>query len=130
MFIYDRKQEIYEIGGVKVGGQPGECATVLCGTIFYAKHYLVEDAEKGIFDKKAAEDVINKQDEFSDLTGNPCMMQIFSESPEAMEKEIAFCTEKSDSPFLIDSTVAEAKIAGLKYVDEAVSYTHLTLPTN
>ena len=46
------------------------------------------------------------------------MMQIFSESPEAMEKEIAFCVEKSDSPFLIDSTVAEAKVAGLKYVDE------------
>nr|QNO51766.1 tetrahydromethanopterin S-methyltransferase subunit H [Methanosarcinales archaeon ANME-1 ERB6]QNO52053.1 tetrahydromethanopterin S-methyltransferase subunit H [Methanosarcinales archaeon ANME-1 ERB6] len=118
MFLFDRKQDIYEIGGVKVGGQPGECATVMCGTIFYAKHYLVEDAEKGIFDKKAAEDVLNKQDEFSDLTGNPCMMQIFSESPEAMEKEIAFCVEKSDSPFLIDSTVAEAKVAGLKYVDE------------
>ncbi|NQE45508.1 Tetrahydromethanopterin S-methyltransferase subunit H [ANME-1 cluster archaeon GoMg2] len=118
MFLFDREQDIYEIGGVKVGGQPGECATVLCGTIFYAKHYLVEDAEKGIFDKKAAEDVINKQDEYSDLTGNPGMMQIFSESSEAMEKEIAFCTEKSDSPFLIDSTVAEAKIAGLKYVDE------------
>nr|AAU82309.1 N(5)-methyl-tetrahydromethanopterin-coenzyme M methyltransferase subunit H [uncultured archaeon GZfos14B8] len=46
------------------------------------------------------------------------MMQIFSESSEAMEKEIAFCVEKSDSPFLIDSTVAEAKVAGLKYVDE------------
>ncbi len=118
MFLFDRKQEIYDIAGVKVGGQPGETPTVLCGTIFYAKHYLVEDADKGIFDKKAAEDVINKQDEFSDLTGNPCMMQIFSESPEAMEKEIAFCTEVSDSPFLIDSTVAEAKIAGLKYVDE------------
>ena len=118
MFLFDREQDIYDIGGVKVGGQPGECATVLCGTIFYAKHYLVEDAEKGIFDKKAAEDVINKQDEFSDLTGNPGMMQIFSESSEAMEKEIAFCTEKSDSPFLIDSTVAEAKVAGLKYADE------------
>ncbi|MFZ2070007.1 MAG: tetrahydromethanopterin S-methyltransferase subunit H [Halobacteriota archaeon] len=118
MFVFDREQEIYDIGGVKVGGQPGECATVLCGTIFYAKHYMVEDAEKGIFDKKAAEDVLKKQDEYSDLTGNPCMMQIFSESPEAMEKEIAFCTEVSDSPFLIDSTVAEAKVAGLKYADE------------
>jgi tetrahydromethanopterin S-methyltransferase subunit H len=118
MFLFDRKQDVYDIGGVKVGGQPGEYATVMCGTIFYAKHYLVEDAEKGIFDKKAAEDVIKKQEEFSDLTGNPCMMQIFSESPEAMEKEIAFCTEVSDVPFLIDSTVAEAKIAGLKYVDE------------
>lgn len=118
MFVFDRKQDVYDIGGVKVGGQVGEYATVLCGTIFYAKHYLVEDADKGIFDKKAAEDVIKKQEEFSDLTGNPCMMQIFSESQEAMEKEIAFCTEVSDVPFLIDSTVAEAKIAGLKYADE------------
>jgi len=118
MFLFDREQDVYDIAGLKVGGQPGEHATVLCGTIFYAKHYLVEDADKGIFDKKAAEDVIKKQEEFSDLTGNPCIMQIFSESPEAMEKEIAFCTEVSDVPFLIDSTVADAKVAGLKYADE------------
>jgi tetrahydromethanopterin S-methyltransferase subunit H len=118
MFVFDRKQEIYDIGGVKVGGQPGEIATVLAGTIFYAKHYLVEDAEKGIFDKKKAEEVLKKQEEMSDITGNPAMIQIFSESIEAMEKEIAFCTGVSDLPFLIDSTVAEAKIAGLKYSDE------------
>lgn len=118
MFLFDREQDIYDIGGVKVGGQPGECATVLCGTIFYAKHYLVEDADKGIFDKKAAEEVLKKQEEFSDLTGNPCIMQIFSETSEAIEKEIAFCTDVCDVPFLIDSTVAETKIAGLKYTDE------------
>lgn len=118
MFVFDRKQEIYDIAGVKVGGQPGEIATVLAGTIFYAKHYLVEDAEKGIFDKKKAEEVLKKQEEMSDLTGNPAMMQIFSESTEAMKKEIEFCTNVSDLPFLVDSTVAEAKIAGLKYSDE------------
>jgi tetrahydromethanopterin S-methyltransferase subunit H len=118
MFLFDREQAVYNIAGLKVGGQPGEYPTVLCGTIFYAKHYMVEDPDKGIFDKKAAEDVLKKQEEFSDLTGNPCMMQIFSESPEAMEKEIAFCTEVSDVPFLIDSTVSEAKVAGLKYSDE------------
>lgn len=118
MFVFDRKQEVYDIAGLKVGGQPGEQATVLCGTIFYAKHYLVEDADRGIFDKKAAEDVLKKQEEFSDMTGNPCIMQIFSESEEAMEKEIAFCTDVSDVPFLIDSTVADAKVAGLKYADE------------
>ena len=118
MFIFDRKQEVYDIGGLKIGGQPGEYPTVLAGTIFYAKHYLVEDADKGIFDKKAAEDVLKKQEEFSDMTGNPCIMQIFSETVEAMEKEIAFCTDVSDVPFLIDSTVADAKIAGLKYAAE------------
>jgi len=118
MFVFDRKQDIYEIAGVKVGGQPGETATVLAGTIFYAKHDIVEDADKGIFDKKKAEEAINKQDEMSDITGNPAIIQIFSESEEAMKKEIEFCAEVSDAPFLIDSTVAEAKMAGAKYCDE------------
>ncbi|MCW7079848.1 MAG: tetrahydromethanopterin S-methyltransferase subunit H [Candidatus Methanospirare jalkutatii] len=118
MYLFDRKQEVYEIAGVKIGGQPGEYATVLAGTIFYAKHYIVEDADKGIFDKKEAERLIKMQEEMSDVTGNPIMLQIFSESPEAMEKEIEFCAEVSDAPFLIDSTVAEAKIAGMKYCDE------------
>jgi len=118
MFVFDRKQDIYEIGKTKVGGQPGEVATVLAGTIFYARHDIVEDADKGIFDKKRAEEAINKQDEMSDTTGNPCWIQIFSESEEAMVKEIEFCTKVSDSPFLIDSTVAEAKMAGAKYCDE------------
>lgn len=118
MFVFDRKQDIYEIAGVKVGGQPGETATVLAGTIFYAKHDIVEDADKGIFDKKKAEEAINKQDEMADITGNPAIIQIFSESEEAMKKEIEFCADVSDAPFLIDSTVAEAKMAGAKYCDE------------
>ncbi len=118
MFVFDRKQDIYEIAGVKFGGQPGETATVLAGTIFYAKHDIVEDADKGIFDEKKAEDAINKQDEMSDITGNPAVIQIFSESEEAMQKEIEFCAKVSDAPFLIDSTVAEAKMAGAKYCDE------------
>lgn len=118
MYLFDKDQKVFDIAGMKIGGQPGQHATVLCGTIFYAKHYLVEDPDKGIFDKKAAEDVLKKQEEFSDLTGNPCVMQIFSESGEAMEKEIEFCTGVSDVPFLIDSTVAEVKTFGLKYADE------------
>jgi tetrahydromethanopterin S-methyltransferase subunit H len=118
MYLFDKDQKVFDIAGMRVGGQPGQHATVLCGTIFYAKHYLVEDPEKGIFDKKAAEDVLKKQEEFSDLTGNPCVMQIFSESGEAMEKEIEFCTGVSDVPFLIDSTVSEVKTVGLKYADE------------
>jgi tetrahydromethanopterin S-methyltransferase subunit H len=118
MFVFDRKQDIYEIGGVKVGGQPGELPTVLAGTIFYGKHKIVEDADRGIFDKKAAEDLIKKQDEMSDITGNPAIIQIFSESTEAMKKEIDFCANVSDAPFLIDSTVAEARAGGAKYCDE------------
>ncbi|RZN68682.1 MAG: tetrahydromethanopterin S-methyltransferase subunit H [Candidatus Methanolliviera hydrocarbonicum] len=118
MFIYDTEQKIFDIAGLKIGGQPGEVPTVMAGTIFYAGHKIVEDDVKGIIDEKSAEELINKQDEMSDITGNPAIIQIFAEASEAMERYIEFCTKISDSPFLIDSTDASARIAGTKYVQE------------
>ncbi|HIH77471.1 MAG TPA: tetrahydromethanopterin S-methyltransferase subunit H [Halobacteria archaeon] len=118
MFIYSREQKVVDFAGVKIGGQPGEIPTVLAGTIFYAGHKIVKDDKKGVIDEKKAEELINKQDEMSDLTGNPAILQIFAESPEAMEKYINFCTKISDTPFLIDSTDVITKIAGIKYVHE------------
>ena len=38
MFKFQKEQEIVNIAGVKIGGQPGELPTVLAGTIFYDKH--------------------------------------------------------------------------------------------
>ena len=51
------------LAGVRMGGQPGELASVLCGTIFYQGHKIVEDEEKGIFDRTAAERLICRQAE-------------------------------------------------------------------
>ncbi len=34
MFKFQKEQEIVNIAGVKVGGQPGELPNVLAGTIF------------------------------------------------------------------------------------------------
>ena len=90
MFIYDTEQKIFDIAGLKIGGQPGEVPTVMAGTIFYAGHKIVKDDVKGIIDEKSAETLINKQDEMSDITGNPAIMQIFAESSEAMERYIEF----------------------------------------
>lgn len=36
MFKFDKEQTVFDFGGVKMGGQPGEYPTVLCGTIFTA----------------------------------------------------------------------------------------------
>ena len=69
-------QKIYEIGGKRIGGQPGELPATLIGSIFYQGHKIVEDPKKGIFDRVRAEELIEKQDEFSDLTGNPCMLDV------------------------------------------------------
>ena len=57
-------------------------------------------------------------EEFSDITGNPCVIQTFGATPTAMVKYLDFVGEVSDKPFMIDSTSAAAKIDGAKFVDE------------
>lgn len=119
MFKFEQKQEVFDVYGVKIGGQPGEYPTVLAGTIFYAGHNIISDENKGIFDKDKAETLLNTMDEMTDLTGNPNIVQIFGATPEALLKYIDFVTSISDAPFLIDSTSADARIAGAKHVTES-----------
>ena len=119
MFRFDKEQLVIDVAGVKLGGQPGEYPTVLCGTIFYGGHKIISDEKEGIFDKDAAEGLIKTMEEFSDITGNPCVIQTFGATPEAMVKYLEFVGDVSDKPFMIDSTSAAAKIDGAKYVDEA-----------
>ena len=54
----------------------------------------------------------------SDSTGNPAIVQIFGSTPEALVKYIDYVSEISDAPFLIDSTAADARIAGSSHVTE------------
>lgn len=118
MFFFEKEQYIYNVGGVKVGGNLGENPTVLAGTIFYSGHKIVKDAATGDIDKKTAEDIITVQDSMADTTGNPAMIQVFSESDTAMEKYLDFVTALTDAPFLIDSTQSDVRIAGLRYAEE------------
>ncbi|MFX1369244.1 MAG: tetrahydromethanopterin S-methyltransferase subunit H [Promethearchaeota archaeon] len=118
MFVFEKEQYIYDIGGIKIGGAPGEFPTVLAGTIFYGGHKLVEDPKKGVFNRQEAEVLITNQDAMSDMTGNPAMVQIFSESKTALRKFIDFVSDHTDSPFLIDSTDPDVRIAGLQYSEE------------
>ena len=62
LFKFKKKQQIFEIGGIKVGGQPGELPTVLVGSIFHEGHKIVKDKKLGLFNKKKAKKLINIQD--------------------------------------------------------------------
>ena len=119
MFKFEKKQEVFDIYGVKVGGQPGEYPTALAGTIFYAGHNIISDEKKGEFDKSKAEDLLNIMDEMTDKTGNPNIVQVFGATPEALTKYIDFVADISNSPFLIDSTSADARMAGAEFVTES-----------
>jgi len=118
VFKFDRKQEVFEFGKFKVGGQPGEYPTCCIGTMFYARHKIVSDPEHGVFDVNAAEKLWNTQVEMSDITGNPCFNQIVAESNEAMAKEIDWFVKVSDYPFLIDSSAPAVRAFGVKYATE------------
>ncbi|MBC7318478.1 tetrahydromethanopterin S-methyltransferase subunit H [Candidatus Bipolaricaulota bacterium] len=111
-------QKILKIGDVEIGGEPGKKKTVLIGSIFYSGHNIVEDERKGVFDKEAAEDLIIKQEELSDKSGNPCLLDIIGMSKEAIKKYIDFVAEVTDTPFLIDSAVPSIKIAAIRHVEE------------
>lgn len=119
MFRFDKEQEVLDIAGVEIGGQPGEYPTVLAGTIFYGGHNIISDEKAGVFDKDAAEERIKTMEEMSDVTGNPCLIQVFGQTEEALVKYLEFVGDISDKPFLIDSTSGEARMAGAKYATDA-----------
>lgn len=118
MWQLETEQKIFDIGGAQVGGKPGELPTVLVGSIFYEGHKIVTDAVNGVFDKKIAEKLLNKQKEMSEKTANPCMVDIVALTPQAIQKYIEFVSETTDAPILIDSSSAEVKISGVKYAKE------------
>ncbi|TXT57561.1 MAG: Tetrahydromethanopterin S-methyltransferase subunit H [Candidatus Thorarchaeota archaeon] len=118
MFVFEKEQFIYDVGGIKIGGNLGENPTALAGTIFYSGDKIVRDAKQGIFDEKVAEDLILQQDTMAHRTGNPAIIQIFAESAIAMKKYIDFVTDISDSPIIIDSADASVRIAGMQHAEE------------
>ncbi|MEN4006180.1 MAG: tetrahydromethanopterin S-methyltransferase subunit H [Methanobacteriaceae archaeon] len=119
MFRFDKEQVVLDVAGVMVGGQPGEYPTVLAGTIFYGGHSIISDEKAGVFDKDKAEALIKTMEEMADVTGNPCIVQTFGQTPEAIVKYLEFVGDVTEAPFMIDSTSADAKVAGAKYADEA-----------
>jgi tetrahydromethanopterin S-methyltransferase subunit H len=118
MFKFQKEQEIVNIAGVKIGGQPGELPTVLAGTIFYNKHEIVEDAAKGLFDRAAAEKLVNLQETSSEETGNPYITHIFGTTTKSIKRYIDFVAEISDAPFLIDSPEGAVRAYAAEYVSE------------
>jgi len=118
MFKFEKPQEIYEIGGVNIGGQPGELPATLIGSIFYQGHGIVEDPRRGVFDRARAEELIARQDELSDQTGNPCMLDVVCTSAEASRSYIGFVSEATDAPILLDA-YPRVRLEALEYVSEA-----------
>jgi len=118
MLKFNTEQKIYEIGNIKIGGQPGQLPTVLFGNIFYKGMPEVTDHKEGKFDKEKIEAWIQTAEKFSKETGVPHIIDVTALYPKAMEKYIRFVVERTENPISINGANMETRTAGLKVAEE------------
>jgi len=118
LWNFKAEQRVFQIGGISIGGVPGQRPVVLVGTLFYHGHKVVKDENAGAFDEAAAEALVKAQDEMSDKTGNPAMIDVVGASVPAMKKYLEFVVDRTKTPIMIDSPSAEIRAVGLSYAKE------------
>jgi tetrahydromethanopterin S-methyltransferase subunit H len=118
VFRFSREQSVFDISGVKIGGQPGQLPTVMIGSILYFKHKILKNDKTGEFDREEAERLLRQEEEMSRKTGNPRIVDVCASSPQAFEKPIDFVAKTIDGPFTLDGITDAVRIAGLKYVHD------------
>lgn len=110
MFSFTKEQEILEISGVKIGGQPGIYPTVLFGGLFFKGEPDFQNGKKQIYN------MMN----LSNRIGNPAIPDFFIQKEVYIEKIINFIKENipENSPFSIDIIDPSLKIKTLEYLNK------------
>ncbi len=108
MFSFTKKQEIFDISGIEIGGQPGRYPTVLFGGVFF----------KGEPDFERTRRHLQKMLTLSKKTGNPVIPDFFIRKDEYIEEIITFIekTLPKNHPFSIDIIEPSIKIKTLEYL--------------
>lgn len=119
MFVFKRKQTIVEIGGVKLGGQPGECLTVLGGGVFFKGQPIVKNTKRGTFNEEKLRLWIRRMEEMMTITGNSGLIQVYGGTPKAIVKHISWIADNWSGPFTFESIDPITRIRAMEYVDEA-----------
>ncbi len=117
MFRFQKEQKVFDLNGIKIGGQPGENPPLMISSMFHNKDKIVQD-RKGNFDRKKATEIIRKQEELSEVTGIPGMVAMVANSPEEAKIYIDFFLETTEMPFGIDMWVAEQRAKATEYVSK------------
>jgi tetrahydromethanopterin S-methyltransferase subunit H len=117
MFQFSTEQKVFDIGAIKIGGQPGERPPLLIASMFHNKDRVLQD-RKGNFDREKAKALIRKQEELSASTGIPSMVALVANTAEEAQIYIDFYVETTDMPFGIDMWVAEKRAKATEYIDK------------
>ena len=125
MFEFTQQQKVFDIENVRIGGRPGENPTVLIGSMFFRGHKIVSDADKGIFDRQKAKDLLDKEEELSAQTGNPRIIDVIGDTGEALINYIEWVAANSSSPILIDSALPKARMEVIRHFSKTEIFPRL-----
>lgn len=118
MFRYDREQKVCTIGGIKVGGQPGENAPLLISSMFQKGDTLIESRKERKFNHTEAVERVREMQHLSQETGMPGMVAMVANTLDEAKAYIDFLTSETDMPFAIDIWVQKTRVAAARYVAE------------
>ncbi|MBS3781584.1 MAG: hypothetical protein KGY68_03120 [Candidatus Thermoplasmatota archaeon] len=113
MFSYTQEQRIFDLKGIKVGGQPGVHPTLMVGTIFYEDQFKDPKEEQ----KKAVE-LIREQNKLSQMTSIPTLVDIFIYEKEEIQWKVEFALDHIDGIFSLDMPESEVRMEVLKHLGE------------
>jgi len=112
---FTQQQKTYNIGGVHLGGHPAENATVLIGSIFYQGHRIVNNPEKGIFDRQKAKALLDREAELSGETGNPRIIDVVGDTAQALINYVEFVATNCQAPILVDAALPKVRMETIRY---------------
>jgi tetrahydromethanopterin S-methyltransferase subunit H len=110
MFSFTKDQNIVDISGIKIGGQPGIYPTVLIGGLFF----------KGEPNFTLAEKQIKNMLNLSKKLGSPSITDFFIRKEEYIDKILTFIEKKypKNLPFSIDIIEPDLKIKTLEMLEK------------
>ena len=119
MKCFEKEPQVYDVGGVKLGGQPGDYPTVCCFSIFQESDKVFDKGSrrKG-FNKERATEIMNTADKLWKDTGVPVMADIVASPGEKFNKYVDFVTSVSEMPFCVDAIMMKTKLEGAAYCAE------------
>jgi len=119
MFRFEKDPNVYEIGGVKLGGQPGDYPTIACFSIFQESDRIFDKGSrrKG-FNEQRAEELLKTSDKLWEQTGVVPMADIVASPGEKFNKYVDFVTSVSKMPFCVDAIQMKTKLDGAAYCAE------------
>ncbi len=110
MFSFTKKQKVFDISGIKIGGQPGKYPTTLFGGFFFKGTPDYTKAKKDLMDMYS----------FSKKTGNMAIPDFFIKKEEYIEDIVSFILKHvpSDKPVSVDIIEPDLKIKTLEILAE------------